>query len=378
MCAQRRLGVCPGPLRRRRPRRRRSSRLRSSRRPPAGSAGVRLSRPPLAVALAGLACLRGPGDGPGATGTRGRSLPPACSGTCASTSSPSLFASSLGLSVMLGNWVVTLLSAQGGMTRGRRCDRGAHARTRGRLASARRLDPACPPGAVRAAVGASLVAGRSAPCCSPRGAARARRRRRGAGRPRGRASRSLPRSPARRCLRPDAPAAAVGLVNGAASAVDPRRGRRCSGSRSRSREGEGPVSSSWPSSGSPPCCCSRAPAARQPTSTGPDRVQDDLGRERRVRRVGVLERRMADAVPAGDEDHRAGDVVGHAHRVVCRAGGHQHERLARRARGLLERGDDPGVERRRRRGSGAPCTRPSCRASRARCAKVAMSRATPR
>ena len=67
--------------------------------------------------------------------------------------------------------------------------------------------------------------------------------------------------------------------------------------------------------------------------------------------LGVLERRVADPVLAGHEDHRARDVVGDAHRVVRGAGGHQHERLAGRRGGGLERADDPLVER----GRGSVC-----------------------
>src|SRR5918995_546589 len=59
---------------------------------------------------------------------------------------------------------------------------------------------------------------------------------------------------------------------------------------------------------------------------------------------------MADAVLAGDEDHRGGYVVRDAHRVVRRPGRHHHERLSGPLRGHLERTDDPLVERRRRQG----------------------------
>src|SRR3712207_9425028 len=67
-----------------------------------------------------------------------------------------------------------------------------------------------------------------------------------------------------------------------------------------------------------------------PDGERPYGVEHDLGSQSRVRRVRVLLRRVADAVFARDEDHRARDAVGDAHRVVGRARVHRHVRLAAR------------------------------------------------
>src|SRR5215210_3266008 len=82
----------------------------------------------------------------------------------------------------------------------------------------------------------------------------------------------------------------------------------------------------------------------------PYRVEHDLGSQGRVRRLRVLLRRVADAVLARDEDHRARHAVGDAHRVVGRARVHRHVRLAARLRRLLQRSHYALVQRRCREG----------------------------
>ena len=169
--------------------------------------------------------------------------------------------------------------------------------------------------------------------------------------------------------RPDAPAAAVGFVNGAAAFVDARRHAarrphvlRCPGD---GRLGFALVGACWLVAPRAAAERARSSASRVSYSQRADRVQDDLGGERRVGRVGVLGRVVADPVLAGNEDHRARDALGHAHRVVRGAGVHRHVRLA----GLPPR--RPRARRRCARRAASPAasaargTRPSSRGARA-------------
>src|SRR5918998_3330397 len=79
-------------------------------------------------------------------------------------------------------------------------------------------------------------------------------------------------------------------------------------------------------------------------------VEHDLGPQSRVGRVGVLLRRVAYAVCARDENHRARYPVCDAHGVVGGTRVHRHVRLAAPLRGLFEGARHAPVERRRRQG----------------------------
>ena len=175
----------------------------------------------VALALAGLALLAyGPADGPRHRHAREEHIPTGVLRDVRLYKLAVLFSCSLGLSVVLGNWVVTLLQREGGMSRGAAGVIAALTLVLGVVS--RPLGGwilHAHPGRVRAAVGASLVTGAlgslavaaaAPPALTVLGAMLI-----------GLAA-GIPFAPvfqgAAR-LRPDAQAASIGLVNGSASAV---------------------------------------------------------------------------------------------------------------------------------------------------------------
>ena len=174
-----------------------------------------------ALALAGLALLAyAPADGPRHRHAREEHIPTGVLRDVRLYKLAVLFSCSLGLSVVLGNWVVTLLQREGGMSRGAAGVIAALTLVLGVVS--RPLGGwilHAHPGRVRAAVGASLVTGAlgslavavaAPPALTVLGAMLI-----------GLAA-GIPFAPvfqgAAR-LRPDAQAASIGLVNGSASAV---------------------------------------------------------------------------------------------------------------------------------------------------------------
>ncbi len=174
-----------------------------------------------ALALAGLALLAyAPADGPRHRHAREEHIPTGVLRDVRLYKLAVLFSCSLGLSVVLGNWVVTLLQREGGMSRGAAGVIAALTLVLGVVS--RPLGGwilHAHPGRVRAAVGASLVIGAlgslavavaAPPALTVLGAMLI-----------GLAA-GIPFAPvfqgAAR-LRPDAQAASIGLVNGSASAV---------------------------------------------------------------------------------------------------------------------------------------------------------------
>jgi nitrate/nitrite transporter NarK len=175
----------------------------------------------VAVALTGLAVLAlAPADAPRATT---RTAGPRAAGVLRDTRLyplATLYAASLGLSIVIGNWVVTLLHRDGGLDKGVAGAVGALTLTLGIVT--RPLGGwimHVRPERMRAAVGASLLAGAVGTLLLA------------AARPLGLAvvgaalvglAAGIPFAPAftgAALTRPDASAAAVGLVNGAASVV---------------------------------------------------------------------------------------------------------------------------------------------------------------
>ena len=294
-----------------------------------------------------------------------------------------LYAASLGLSIVIGNWIVTLLHRQGGLDKGSAGAIGALTLalgivTRplgGWIMHAR-------PERMRAAVGASLLAGAVGTlllaAAKPPALVAAR----------GGSRRSRGRNPLRAGVH----------RRGAGCGRTPRRqpsgsstarrassrswARRCSASRSRSRVGAAPGSSSSPACGSAPS--SLLPSAARlgaAPATCSDAIAVSMISAARAASAGsaCLGRVVADPVLARDEDHRGRDAVGDAHRVVRRAGVHPAVRLARRGGRLLERAHDPLVHRRRGQRLPLACTPHACRVARALgAAYAAISRATPR
>ena len=199
----------------------------------------------------------GPADVP-ATGTRVRSTsPPACSGTAPLQARRPLlrFARAERRARELGRDAAAARGRHEPGCGGR--DRGAHARTRRRLPSARRLDPACPPGRVRPpsarachrSAGSLALAAAAPPALIVLGAILI-----------GLAA-GIPFAPvfqgaARRGRTHKRRRSASSTARRARSSS---WGRRCSDSHSRSREGEGPASWSWPPLG---CRPSAAPERR--------------------------------------------------------------------------------------------------------------------
>lgn len=173
------------------------------------------------LALCGLALLTsGPADGPRQRHAREEHIPSGVLRDVRLYKLALLFSCSLGLSVVLGNWVVTLLQREGGMSRGAAGAIGALTLVLGVVS--RPLGGwilHTRPGRVRPAVGASLVTGAlgslavaaaSPPALTVLGAMLIG------------VAAGIPFAPvfqgAAR-LRPDAQAASIGLVNGAACAV---------------------------------------------------------------------------------------------------------------------------------------------------------------
>jgi len=175
----------------------------------------------VAVALGGLVLLlAGPADGPRHRHPRQAHVPSGVLRDVRLYRLAVLFSASLGLSVVLGNWVVTLLQREGGMGRGPAGTIGALTLVLGVVS--RPLGGwilHAHPGRMRAAVGASLIGGAlgtlavaaaSPPALTVAGALLIG------------VAAGIPFAPAftgAARLRPDAQAAAVGLVNGAASVV---------------------------------------------------------------------------------------------------------------------------------------------------------------
>lgn len=175
----------------------------------------------VALALGGLALLAsGPPDGPRHRHEREEHIPTGVLRDVRLYKLAVLFSCSLGLSVVLGNWVVTLLQREGGMSRGAAGAIAAFTLVLGVVS--RPLGGwilHTRPGRVRLAVGASLAAGAlgslavaaaAPPALTVLGALLIG------------VAAGIPFAPvfqgAAR-LRPDAQAASIGLVNGAASAV---------------------------------------------------------------------------------------------------------------------------------------------------------------
>ena len=218
---QERLGLRPGHLRRRRHSAAAVSRSRSCPPPQPGSVGGLRSRPPSSSLSAAWRCSRaGRRTGLAVGSTREAHVPSGVVRDARLYKLAVLFSFSLGLSVVLGNWVATLLQREGGMSRGAAgviaaltLVLGVASRPLGGWILHTR------PGRIRAAVGASLVAGAlgslavaaaTPPALTVVGAMLIG------------VAAGIPFAPtfqgAAR-LRPDAQAAAVGFVNGAASLV---------------------------------------------------------------------------------------------------------------------------------------------------------------
>ena len=189
-----------------------------------------------------------------------------------------------GLSVMVGNWVVTLLDRHGGLGKGAAGAIGSLTLALGIVT--RPLGGWIlreHPGLARRAVGASLAAGAVGTVFAPPSAAR--RQVAALGAALARPPRGSPFAPAftgAAVMRPDAPAAAVGLVNGAASAVILARSCLSFSLPGDGRAGFAVVAALWLVS------LLVLPSERElgvePTGATAIAVQDDLGGERCVRR----------------------------------------------------------------------------------------------
>jgi len=175
----------------------------------------------VAVALGGLALLAaGPPDGPRHRHPRQAHVPSGVLRDVRLYRLAVLFSASLGLSVVLGNWVVTLLQREGGMGRGPAGTIGALTLVLGVVsrplggwilhAHPRRMRAAVGASLVGGALGTLAVAAASPPALTVAGALLIG------------VAAGIPFAPAftgAARLRPDAQAASVGLVNGAASVV---------------------------------------------------------------------------------------------------------------------------------------------------------------